>query len=336
MTLVAFGDLVQSYLLKSQTARLKSEAGRITKELSSGRLSDVGSAVSGDFTRLSALSRSRTLTESYLFSAREGAAHTNGLQAVIASVGDSAQSLTPSLLASPLLAPNEQVALIGQEARARFDSVLSKMNTSLAGRSLLAGQRVTAAAVADGETILTALRAEVAGAGAATADDIMARLATWFTNPTGYEAVAYQGGPALGDLAISASESAWIGVTAEDPAFRAAILGFAAAALVSDSALALPDSLARDLARRAGEHLVSAQDQLTELAARVGVSEAKIEAAQSHNSAELLSLEMAQADIVQSDPYRLATELEAVQTNLETVYAITARLSRLSLTDFLR
>ena len=57
---------------------------------------------------------------------------------------------------------------------------------------------------------------------------------------------------------------------------------------------------------------------------------------QSRNQAELLSLELAQSDLVGADPYRLATELEAVQTNLEMLYSITARLSRLNLTDFIR
>ena len=75
---------------------------------------------------------------------------------------------------------------------------------------------------------------------------------------------------------------------------------------------------------------------MTNLAARLGISEGRIEAAQSRNAADLLAHEMAQADLIRSDPERLAMELEAVQTNLETVFAITARLSRLSLTDFLR
>ena len=75
---------------------------------------------------------------------------------------------------------------------------------------------------------------------------------------------------------------------------------------------------------------------MTQLAAKVGVSESRIDTAQSRNAADLLTLEMAEAELVTSDPYRTAAELEAVQTNLETVYAITARLSRLTLTDFLR
>ena len=101
-------------------------------------------------------------------------------------------------------------------------------------------------------------------------------------------------------------------------------------------ALPLPLLESKALARLSAEALLTGQEKVTNLAARLGISEGRIEAAQSRNAADLLAHEMAQADLIRSDPERLAMELEAVQTNLETVFAITARLSRLSLTDFLR
>jgi flagellar hook-associated protein 3 FlgL len=36
------------------------------------------------------------------------------------------------------------------------------------------------------------------------------------------------------------------------------------------------------------------------------------------------------------DPYEAATKLEAAQSQLEALYTVTARLSRLNLVDFLR
>ena len=127
-----------------------------------------------------------------------------------------------------------------------------------------------------------------------------------------------------------------LGVTADDPALRRALMGLAAAALVDDSALGFSDGQRKALAARAGEVVLSSQDALVGLGARLGVSEMRLETVQSRNQAELLSLELAQSDLVSSDPYTLATELEAVQTNLEMMYSITARLSRLNLTDFIR
>ena len=40
--------------------------------------------------------------------------------------------------------------------------------------------------------------------------------------------------------------------------------------------------------------------------------------------------------MTEADPYRTATDLQAAHTRLETLYVLTARLSRLNLTEYLR
>jgi flagellar hook-associated protein 3 FlgL len=64
--------------------------------------------------------------------------------------------------------------------------------------------------------------------------------------------------------------------------------------------------------------------------------QSKIAQADQSNSTARHALEMTRARIVNVDPYESATRLEAAQIQLETLYALTARLGRLSLTDFLR
>lgn len=334
MTMVSFGDLAQSYLLKSQINRLKGDSGRITQELSSGKLSDIGAAQSGDLSRLSATTRSRSLTAGYQAAAREAASHAAGSQAAFGMISDTVQSLVSPLLAASQLTVPDQILLTANDARSRLDMVLTTMNASAGGRSLFAGQDIRGTAVADADTILSALRVELTGA--TSPDDAMARISAWFDDPAGYAAVAYQGDVPLSNIAISATDSVWMGATANDPAFRSMLKGLTAAALVMDPGGALPTVNQARFAGIAAEALIAGQQDLTQLAARLGISEGRIEAAQSRNAADILTLEIAESDLVSSDPYRLASELEAVQTNLETVYAITARLSRLSLTDFLR
>lgn len=334
MAMVSFGDLAQSFMLKSQTTRLKAETGRITQELSSGRLSDVAKALSGDMGRLSALTRSQDLASGYLTAAQEGAFRASTMQSVIAGMSASAQSFAPSLLAASQNENTAPLALAARQGTDQLGSALAALNTGLAGRSLFSGTEVTMPAVADTDTILGALRAELGGAD--TADEIMTRISTWFDAPTGFATVAYSGGPPIADLAISPNDTVWLGATANDPAFRETLKGLAAAALINDPAVPLAPSEMRVFARLAGESLMGGNEALIGLAGTLGLSEARIDTAISRHSAEKLTLEMATAELVQSDPYTLATELEAVQTNLETLYAVTARVSRLSLTDFLR
>jgi flagellar hook-associated protein 3 FlgL len=72
------------------------------------------------------------------------------------------------------------------------------------------------------------------------------------------------------------------------------------------------------------------------LRAVVGDAEAAIERARIRNEAELSAAELARARILEADPFRAATDLQSVQNQLESLYTVTSRLSRLSLTSFLR
>lgn len=334
MTMVSFGDLAQSFLLKAQTSRLKSETGRITQELSSGRLSDVAQSLSGDSGRLAALTRSQSLASGYLSAAQEGAFRTSAMQRVIGVLSDSAQDFAPELLAATQGGSAASLALSAVQGADRLQAAVSALNTTAAGRSLFSGVAVNSPAMAPADTILSALRSEVAGA--FTPDEVMSRISSWFDSPTGFSAIAYTGGAAVTDLAVSADDTVWIGATANDVAFRKTLQGFAAAALINDPSIALVPNDMRIFAQRIGETMLAGSDALTALGAKLGVSEARIDTAMSRNAAEKLTLEMAVSDIVASDPFVLASELEAVQTNLETLYAVTARVSRLSLTDFIR
>ncbi|MGR3292274.1 MAG: flagellin [Paracoccaceae bacterium] len=82
--------------------------------------------------------------------------------------------------------------------------------------------------------------------------------------------------------------------------------------------------------------MLNSEYALTILRANVGSAEARIEDATAQNSAEKFALEIARADITAIDPYQTATELEAVALQLETLYTLTVRLSRLSLSEYLR
>lgn len=334
MTLISSGDLAQSFLLKSNTARLKGNLNRLTQEFAEGRVSDVAATLNGDQSRLSAVSRNRALTAGYQSAGREAAAHSAAMQAALKSIAGTTVPLVSTLLTASQLSSEDNLVLTGVDARGRLDTVLATMNTAAGGRSLFAGQATNQSAVAGADTILTALKTELIGA--TTAEEAMQRISDWFDDPAGYVAVAYQGDVPLAPVEVSSGNKVWLGVTAEDKAFRNMLKGLSGAALLDDPGMPLATNLLKPLARLSAEALIGGNDDMTLLAAKLGVSESRIDAANSRTAVDLLAQEMEQGDLVRSDSERLAIELEAVQTNLESLYAITARLSRMSLTDFLR
>jgi flagellar hook-associated protein 3 FlgL len=121
-----------------------------------------------------------------------------------------------------------------------------------------------------------------------------------------------------------------------DPAIRDTLASFAMAALLDRGMLAGNAEERARLAQRAGQELLTSEDARITLAARIGSVEAQIEAARTRNGAEETALGILRSDIGSVDPYEAATRLEAARSQLESLYLVTARVSRLSLVEFLR
>ncbi len=157
----------------------------------------------------------------------------------------------------------------------------------------------------------------------------------WFADAGGFAATVYQGGDPLAPVPIGRDQSARIDVTALDPAIVGTIKSLAMASLLARGVLAGSDVARSDLAKRAGEDLAGNQSTMAELEARLGTTEANILAASVQNDAEKSALETARLGLLSVDPYETAAKLQEAQTQLETLFALTARMSRLSLVNYL-
>lgn len=335
MSFTTIGDLSQSFQLRQDNARLKTQMQRLTAELSTGRTTDLRAATRGDLRPLAALERSVALLESFRTSNAEAALLTGVAQAALADVEAGAGTVSATALLARTSAVPSQIDAVGREAAQQFEAAVARLNVQAAGRTVFAGIATDGAALRPGAEILDALQTAIAGAG--TAADVAAALDVWFAPGGGFETFAYTGSAEpLRAIRVSAGESVDFPVTALDPAIRETLRGLAMSALLDRGALAgnIPERAA--LAGASGEALIAARDGLVGLRAGVGDAEAAIERARVRNGAERAAADLARAALVEADPFRAAAELQAVQGQLETLYAITARLSRLSLTSFLR
>jgi flagellar hook-associated protein 3 FlgL len=184
--------------------------------------------------------------------------------------------------------------------------------------------------------MLTALRPLLAGVtDCATAAGI---VEDWFMAPGGgYETAAWQGGP--GDAApaiLAEGVQADTAVSALDPAIREALSGLAMAALAAEGTGPVTQAARRDFATAAAGQMQAGEDRLILLRSDLGAGQARIETARVEIEATRSGLEIERSRLTDVDGFKTATELQAVQTRLETLYLLTARLSRLSLSEFLR
>jgi flagellar hook-associated protein 3 FlgL len=335
MLFTSIGDLSQSFQLRRDNARLKGDMQRLTNELSSGRVSDLRSATRGDLRPLAALERSVGLLSAYETAGAEAAFFAEVAQSTLERIGSGAVTLSGAALLAKTSAIPSQIDAIGREAAQQFEASVARLNVQAAGRSVFAGVATDGPALRPGSEILDAL--VVATAGATSAAGISATLDTWFGPGGDFETFAYVGNTdTLQPVRVAEGELVDLPVTALDPAIRDTLRAMAMSALLDRGVLAGNTAERAALAARSGESLIGANDRIVALRAVVGDAEAAIDRARSRSGAERAAAELARAAIVESDPFQASAELLAMQGQLETLYTVTGRLSRLSLTNFLR
>lgn len=333
MTRVSLGDASLANILARQGAELRGQVQRAAQEVATGRHSDLGKALRGDVVPLLAIDASLARLTAYGRATTDAATQAAAQQAAMSGLSSLAAGITTTLIGARDFQTPVQISALGAEARGRLESAIGLLNTQAGGRAIFAGSETGTVPLGSVENMLAAL--ETAAFGATTAGQVAAAVTTWFDDPAGFGAF-YQGGDPLTPVPVGPGETAPLGTTAMDPALRRTLAGFAMAALIDRGILAGDHAERARLAETAGQTLLTGEDARITLAARIGTAEAQIEAARTRNAAEATALGILRSDIGSVDPYDAATRLETARTQLESLYLVTARVSRLSLTEFLR
>jgi flagellar hook-associated protein 3 FlgL len=333
MTRISVGDASLTNILARQGADLRAQVSRASQEVATGKHADIGEALRGDFSPLLAIDASLSRLSAYKSTTTEAAFHTAAQQSALSGMSQLAIGLTTSLLQAREVGTPTQLAALAADARGRLASAVGLLNTQASGRAVFSGVATDRVPLGSAEDMLQAL--ETAAAGATTAGQVAAAVNGWFADPLGF-GTFYQGGAALTPAPVAPGETAELSTTAMDPAIRDTLAGFAMAALLDRGILPGDTAERARLAGAAGQTLLTSDDSRTTLAARIGTVEAQIESARTRNSAEETTLGILRSDIGSVDPYDAATRLETVRAQLESLYLVTARVSRLSLTEYLR
>lgn len=336
MPLVSVGDLAQSFMLRRQNADLKSQLGTLVDELASGRTADVSRHLSGSYSYLADVERNLRLLGGYDSATGEARLFTDAMQDTLDNFQTIVSDLGLSLMSSGRSNLAQAVDTASHRAKEDFEILVNTLNTDVAGRSLFSGIETDTSPVADATVILDALRTELTGE--TTLAGIQAKMDTWFDTIGGdFDTIAYQGSTtSLAPFALGNGETVDLDLRADSEAFRGMLKHAALGALADDGALGFSHDLKAEILVAAGEGLTFGQHGLTQIRADLGYAQARVEESGIRLSAERTSLEMARSELLAVDPFDSITKLEDVQAQLEGLYTVTSRLSRLSLVDYLR
>lgn len=335
MNTISLGDGAQPFIMQRQNVQLKTSLQQLSTELSTGVASDAGKALAGNFTPLAGLTQSLGALAAYKTATDLASTLAAAQQTALGTMDSAATDLASGLLTASSGAQPTELQTIARQSEGALTNAVAQMNARAAGRSIFAGAATDQPALSSVQDFLVQVQNAVSGR--ATAAGVETALRDWFQSPTGYAATAYHGSadPASA-IPIAPGETAPSGVTALDPAVVDTLTGLAMGAMIDSPGLQGKPSEQAALAAAAGQSLLSGTDARTALGASIGTVQTLITAAQTRNSAESSSLQQAQSTMLSVDPYATASQLQQTQTQLQTLYALTAQIASLSLSNYLK
>lgn len=336
MSVLSYGDLASTFLTRRQSSGLKADLTRLGAEMTTGKKQDLGKALGGDFGRFAGIERSLKAVAAYKTANSEASSMLSTAQLALGNVQDIGHDLSPALLTAANAADVTLIGATSEDARQKLNAVVSSLNVQVAGRTLFGGASTDRPALATGDAIMAELMAATAGETAAAG--IIAAVDAWFDTPGGgFETLGYLGsGNDMGPLVIADEETADLPVRADNSVIRDTLKGFALAGMVAEGALAGIVEEQASLIEAAGEHILTSDGDVTNLRARIGAVEARVDGAQARNAAEAAAYELARTELIGTDPYQAASELEAVYSQIETLYTVTAHIAGLTFTDYMK
>lgn len=336
MSFATYGDLASTFQTRHLNARMKQDLSRLGMELATGRKSDVTSATSGDYGPIAGIEHSLKLLTAHKQATNEAATLTATAQLVLGNIQEQTQDVSSGLIGAISSHNTTLIGVTAVDAREKFASIISSLNTNVGGRSLFAGAATDGQALADTDTIISALLS--AASGQTTASGVAMQIDAWFDDVGGgFETTGYIGADAdMGPIQLGNGETVSLSTKADSTEIRDLLSALAKSVVISEGVLSGDATAQRELSALASSELLGAIDGLTMTRARVGAVEARIENATVQNAAERAALELARNELTAVDPYETATALEALYGQMESLYTVTARLSKLSFTDYMR
>jgi len=329
-------DLASAMKLSEQNTRTKTALAVASGELSSGIKNNLAEATGGDLGKLFAIDRTISQLRSEADAIQLASGKSGLAQTALGSIYENLVDFGPQLLSAVERGDTQSSRFIASDARLALGAVITSLNVRYGRHSVFAGAALDQQAVAPSEVILNDISALVSAASDSTA--ALVAIDDYFFSPTGgFEANSYLGSALDGPLFRDTNgETIEYAQKADSLEIRSALRALAIAAVASDAPNFIGTSDQVDLLREAGSAAIAATGGITTLRERLGFAEGRIETAEARNRAMSGVFEMERSSIVSIDPYEAATKFEALQVQLQTIYTITARLSGLSLTNYLR
>jgi flagellar hook-associated protein 3 FlgL len=329
-------DLARMQALQGRAFATRAALDRAALEFTTNQKASRYEATGGNLTRLFALERSLDRNAVFSETISLSVLRLDVMQAGLGSILAPAEDLALNLVNATGLGDIASGMLHAATARRDFAAVVGVLNTQVAGQSLFAGTATDSAALAAADAILADL--DALAAGAPDAAGAIAAIDAYFAKPAGaFHTTGYIGSPDdLTPVEIGEGQRLDYGVRADADELVAVLHANALAAVVDGGAFAgnPPEQMA--MLAEAGSRLLASKEGVLALRSKVGSSQEALERARAGRVAERDTLDLARAALIGVDPLEAASTFQAMQSQLEAIYEVTARLANLRFQNFMR
>lgn len=217
---------------------------------------------------------------------------------------------------------------VSQAAREQIEYVMSSLNTDYAGRNLFSGDQVSVSALPDASELFEAI--DTALGGATDEASIDAALDAFFADGGTFDTDIYQGGDdEAAAILLSNRGRVNFSVKANDPSIKSALEGLARLAYAQPEA-------SEEYLDGAISDIRKGETGLISLEASLGRKQNRVESEINALYEEQSILKQTEDRYAGVDGFEAATRLNNLELQLEAAYTVTARISQLSLTNYIR
>lgn len=329
-------DIASNMRLSMRGIELRSALDEASMELASGQKSDLADATQGSVDTIFAIDKKLKNIEVFRTTIDLAEARSSMAQSSLEQVSGILGTLGVDILAAIERDDLVSAKVFSQQSNVLLTSTINALNVQVGGQALFSGAAFDQQAIASSGTIKADLQALVSAAPDVTT--AMNDINFYFNDPAGGFATSSYGGSTTDAPHLSIADGVDLNpfLRADNESLRNAVRIVAVAALVSDGAFAGDPDSQKAMLKSIAEDSIGVRDNITYLRQDVGDAQGLIAEIAAQNSAERSTLEITRNNLTGADPFEAATRVTELQTQLESLYLLTARLSGLSLANYLR
>lgn len=349
MTIGALSTLAMRAAAMSATARTQVQLERASREVSSGRHHDVGVALG--FSAGRSIDARQAIGELDAITTTNDLARTRTavMEASLAAIADVASGFFETLVSASRSGVDRSILI--EDASSRLSTLVDLMSASSNGAYVFAGTNTAYPPLSDYlSEPMTLARAGVIAAFTTefgfAPDDAQAptitqpqmeayldgAFAAKFQDPA-WQATFSSANSEPVQLRISSREEASLNAGANDAGVRGLVSSLIAA--IDSGTAGLNDATFQALAGKLAERVGEAAGEITRMRSAVGSVQERLAKASERIVIERGILERAVGNLESVDTLQASSRLEQLATQLEVSYAVTARIQKLSLLDYL-